>query len=107
MNQSATKMIVKIHPTQNGNIIAICDSELLGRVFEEGEKSLDLSASFYQGDEMSVNDILELLKDAYIVNAVGTDSVELVLKNNLVKKGNIRKISGVPYAQCVVECYEQ
>ena len=96
-------MIVKIHPTPNGKMIAICDSDLLGKKFEENEKQLDLSSNFYKGEEKSPEETEQLLKDCYIVNAVGKESVDLLVKNNLIKKENIGVVSGIPYAQCVVE----
>jgi len=96
-------MIVKIHSTPNGKMLAICDSELLGKTFEEDEKQLDLSSNFYKGEEKNPEETEKLLRGCYIVNAVGKESVELLVKNNLIKKENVGVVSGVPYAQCVVE----
>lgn len=96
-------MIVKVHSTPNGKMIAICDSDLLGKTFEEGEQQLDLSASFYHGEEMSEEKIQDILKDAYIINAVGESSVSLLMEKKLVEKEKVMVVSGVPYAQCVIE----
>ena len=46
---------------------------------------------------------MSVLKDCYIVNAVGKESVDLLVKNKMIDKENIKIISGVPCAQCVVE----
>jgi uncharacterized protein len=96
-------MIVKVHSTPNGKMLAICDSDLLGKTIEDDERRLDLSANFYKGESRTEEEITDLLEDAYVVNAVGEKSVALLVKKRLVEKDCIMSISGVPYAQCVVE----
>ena len=45
-------MIVKIHKMPDGrSVIAVCDSNLLGKKFEEKNLQLDLTADFYKGSE--------------------------------------------------------
>lgn len=95
-------MIIKVHPTPNGKLVAMCDSDILGKVFEEGDRQLDLSANFYQGEERAVEEVETLLKGCYMVNAVGKDSVGFLLKKKMIEKDNIQEVGGVPYAQCVV-----
>ena len=97
------KMIVKIHPTPNGRMLAICDSDILGKKFEEGDRQLDLAGRFYHGKETSKDEIVALLRDVYIINAVGKESVGFLVEQNMVDKEKVLTISGVPYAQCLVE----
>jgi hypothetical protein len=96
-------MIVKVHSAPNGKMFAICDSELKGKIFEEGEKQLDLSSNFYDGDETSPEELAKIIKDYYIINAVGKESVSFLIGKGFVDKENVMEIAGVPYAQCVVE----
>ncbi|MBN1544246.1 DUF424 family protein [Candidatus Woesearchaeota archaeon] len=95
-------MIVNVHSTPNGKLFAICDSDILGEVFEEGGRQLNLSSRFYQGKEMSEQDLERVLKDSYVINAVGKKSVALLIRLKMVDKKNVLKVSGVPYAQCVL-----
>ncbi len=96
-------MIVRKHPTPNGIVLAVCDSELLGKKFSSDEQELDLSCGFYDGDEMTEKEFAVLAKDAYIINIVGKESIGIVSKIHPVK--NIIKISGIPHAQilCIKE----
>ena len=64
-------MIIKIHIKDKKIIAAICDKDLLGKVFEDGKKILDLSSDFYRGDEKDISYIKIALLKAYIINAVG------------------------------------
>jgi hypothetical protein len=43
-------MIAKIHKTFDGrNVLAVCDSDLLGKKFEEKDLQIDLNSDFYKG----------------------------------------------------------
>ena len=92
-------MIVKKHTNKNQLLLAACDTNLLGKQFEENELVLDLSSDFYNGTEMNESDFLNLIKKTYILNAVGEKTIELLLKNNMITKEIIKKISNVPHVQ--------
>lgn len=96
-------MIVKVHKTNDGrNIIAVCDSNLIGQKFEENDLQLDLTSNFYKGEERSEEELLELLKTAYLVNLVGKKSVEFGIKANIIEKKNIIKIKEIPHAEALL-----
>ncbi len=97
------KMIVKIHSTPNGKLIALCDSDILDKVFEEGNRQLDLSANFFKGVEVSEKELEILLKDCYIINAAGKKSIRFLIDKKFVGKENILEIKGIPTAQCIIE----
>jgi uncharacterized protein len=93
-------MIVKEHKTEEGRLLlAICDSDLLGKKFEEGKKQLDLSSDFYKGKEKSDQEIIDLMKKAYMMNMVGQNSVTLAINENLISGEHVEEIAGIPYAQ--------
>ena len=83
-------------------IVAICDSELLGKKFEEGRFQLDIKENFYKGKEANENEILEIMdkfskKDATF-NLVGQKSIELGLKAGIISQEEIGEIKGTPFA---------
>jgi hypothetical protein len=96
-------MIVKIHKNPEGQVIlAICDSSIIGKEFTQDDLQLDLTSEFYKGEEKSEAELLELIKDAYIINAVGKECIDFLLKHNLIDKENIITIDNIPHAQCVI-----
>ena len=96
-------MIVKIHKTDDGRLIlAVCDSELIGKKFEEGNKQLDLDSDFYKGEEKTEKETADLMRNSYILNIVGEKSVGLAIKEGLANKETINRISQVPYAQIII-----
>jgi len=93
-------MITKIHKTFDGRgVLAVCDSDLLGKKFEEKDLQIDLTSNFYKGEEKKEEEILELFKIASIINLVGKKSVELGIKAGIIDKEKVIKIKGVPHAQ--------
>ena len=93
-------MLVKIHKNQLGQeIIAVCDSDLIGKKFEEGNKQLDLTTDFYKGEEKTEGEIGDLMRNAYIVNLVGEKAIALAVKENIIAEEHIIKIANIPIAQ--------
>jgi len=93
-------MKVKIHTTDDGrSVVAVCDSDVFGKCFEEGEFCLDLSTDFFDGEEMETDKISQLIEKAYVVSFAGCKAVDLGKKLDLVKRVN--EIQDVPYAQVV------
>ncbi|MFH1248659.1 MAG: DUF424 family protein [archaeon] len=94
-------MLVKIHESYR-KIIAVCDSELLGKKIEEGNMQLDMQESFYGGDEKDEKEIIELLSDLYrddaTFNLVGEQTINTAIKSGIIDEIGVMKIQGVPYA---------
>jgi hypothetical protein len=96
-------MIVKIHKTHDGKkIVAVCDDGLIGKKFKEGNVQLDLSSKFYKGEKKGEDEIMKIFYEAYIVNMVGEESVNLGKKAGFVAEENIIYIQNVPHAQAIL-----
>jgi len=95
-------MIVKIHQTGNGTLVAICDSELIGKKFEDEEFQIDLTVDFFAGSEMDEDHAGDILRNSYTFNLVGEKSVNLGLKEEVITEQDIKKIAGIPHAQGIL-----
>lgn len=96
-------MIVNVHKTQDGKkIVAICDEDLIGKKFVEKNIQLDLSSNFYNGERKSEDEIIKILDDAYIVNMVGKNSVNLGKKTGIILENNVIYVKGIPHAQAIL-----
>lgn len=80
-------------------IFAVCDSELVGKCITEGRLQLDLSSSFYKGEEMNEEDFKEKTKSCDMLNLAGERAVGIAVRLGLVKREHVLKIKGVPHAQ--------
>ena len=93
---------LKKHLTKNGEMVAMCDEELLGRVFTEGKKELDLEkyAEFYKGRLLKEEEAMQELGDElYTANIVGKRSVGILVEKGLISGESVRKIAGVDVVQ--------
>jgi len=91
-------MIIKINKAQGRAIVAICDSNLLGKNFENDISQLDLSSPFYLGKESTTDQVIEMFNKADNLNLVGEKTIRLALDNKILTNNNIRMIQNIPYA---------
>jgi len=95
-------VIVSVHKKDGRTVVAVCDKDLLGNVFEEGKKQLDLSGDFYRGDELDYQEAGDLVRNADIINLVGKESVDIGLDEAVIEPENIITIDGIPSAQAIL-----
>ncbi|MBN2368633.1 DUF424 family protein [Candidatus Woesearchaeota archaeon] len=96
-------MIVKKHESKGRLVLAVCDSKILGKKIEDNKKILDLGSEFYKGREISDEELSELMKKSYIVNAVGTEAVNFLKQENYLSEKEVMFVLDVPYVQVVFE----
>lgn len=94
-------MYVKIHKSYR-TVVAICDSEILGKKFEEGKRQLDCRENFYKEkevDEKELSKIIQLqLQEDATFNIVGEKSISICLKEGVILEEGIGKVQGIPFA---------
>jgi len=99
--QIVQMLFIKIHKSYR-DVIAICDSEIVGKKFEEGRFQLDIKENFYKGEEINeekaINIIQRMSKEDATFNIVGDKSVNAAVKAGIVEKRGIKKIKGIPFA---------
>ncbi|MGC8899033.1 MAG: DUF424 domain-containing protein [Candidatus Micrarchaeia archaeon] len=90
-----------MHERMGKKVVAVCDEELIGKIYEEGEVVLDLKTykDFYVGKVESEKEIKKYLEKFDSANIVGEKSVSLAISLGLCKKSEIRTIAGIPHIQ--------
>lgn len=92
--------LLRVERVRGEVLVIICDDELLGKKFEEGDFILEVERSFYEGRRASVEECLRALENATIANIVGS-MVEHAIKAGFVNAENVIRIGGIPHAQIV------
>ncbi len=95
-------VLVKLHKKEGKILAAICDSDLLGKRFEEGNLQLDLTGDFYAGDERSDTEAGDLIRNADYVNLIGKKSIKLGIEEGVIDQQNVKLVKGVPHAQAII-----
>ena len=78
--------------------------KLINEVLVEGELELDIKnyQEFYNGKLIDKEEILDeniKIKELFSVNIIGEEAVFYGIKNKIIEKQNIKKITNIPYAQ--------
>ena len=96
-------MIVKEHVCNGRLILAACDDNLLGKKIEDTNTILDLSSEFYNGNKIEKDKFLLLVKRAYIINAVGEKTINILIKEKIFNRSDTLVVKTVPYIHIVYD----
>ena len=91
----------KSHKNGKDVIIAMCDAEVVGKTFRQGQLKLHVNSEFYDGSRLSLEQGFAQIDQATIINLTGAKVVERGIKEGVVHRDAIIRISGVPHAMWV------
>ncbi len=94
-------MYMKKYDTDGKLIVAVCDTDILGKKFKEGKLVLKLEESFYKGEEVCENEVKDALSCAHIANIAGEKSIACAVECGCVDPDTVIFIDGIPHAQMV------
>uniref|UniRef100_A0A7C4NQR0 DUF424 family protein n=1 Tax=Ignisphaera aggregans TaxID=334771 RepID=A0A7C4NQR0_9CREN len=94
---------LKIHQYQGYLIVAVCDEEILGKVFKESDVILNVSPNFYKGEIVGFEKALEAIKSADIAVITGKRIVEKLAEIGLISKDFALKVGDQLHVQIVRE----
>lgn len=92
-----------LHKEMGDVVIGVCDKELVGRVFLDGDLVLDLKKykKFY-GEEEDSEKIKEMLTSATVINLVGKNAIAIAVEAGVITKKDVKNavnIGGVEHIQ--------
>jgi hypothetical protein len=91
----------KEHKADGRTIIAVCDAKLLGRKIKFNNVDFEVSESFYGGIGADGEKVLEIVGKADMVNVVGKDIVDLLVRHKLVDEQCVLWMGDVPHVQII------
>ena len=92
------KVYLKIHRRNDIETVACCDENLLNQCFTEGNLKIEIKSSFFGGDLLSIEQAIEILKEASYFNIVGENITNMAIALQLLPKDGVRKINNIPMA---------
>ncbi len=90
---------IKIHLYGGSKVVAMCDENLIGKVFTEDELKLDLDKhkAFYMGESIEdIEQIRAMVSGAESINAVGEEAVKILSELGFDTENMIR-IEKIPH----------
>ncbi|MBN1923580.1 MAG: DUF424 family protein [Nanoarchaeota archaeon] len=86
----------KLHVKGKELVLAACDEDLIGKTLHAvNGAEIFINPSFYKGEHVSADKLVELVREATIVNLFGKETLNAVKSLNL----NVLNIGGVPHSQ--------
>jgi len=92
-------LLLNERETAKGRLVSVCDADLLGEEFENGEVSLTVDAAFYDGDPADEEVVVASLARCSVANIVGTRAVGLAIDHGFVDEANVLDFDGTRHAQ--------
>jgi hypothetical protein len=93
-------MFLKVHCSPgSGDIVAVCDRELLNTTISYGELSFRVSEAFYGKVPASEAEVRAALKKAGNINLMGKRAVSIAIDMGLVTQSGCIMIGKIPHAQ--------
>lgn len=91
---------VKLHRSRR-NILAACDSEIVGKKFEEGKRLLDVRESFFKDEEVPYEEAVNLMRlhrlEDSTFNIIGKNSVKAAEEAGIINPGCVSTVNGIPF----------
>lgn len=94
---SQDKVWVKVHHQAGKVLVAVCDTDLLGKEIKHGRSVISVSDRFYRGFQTSIEEALELIERADSVNLMGKKIVEAAITRGLVHREAVIEIDSIPH----------
>jgi len=92
---------IKIHDSSR-IIVALADSNLIGKKFSEDIREIEINPHFFKGDEKEEKEIIEILKEMEsedaAFNIVGEESIKAAIDAGIIKEEGIITIDNIPIA---------
>jgi hypothetical protein len=82
-------------------LLAICDTDVLGKTLREGKIVFRVKEEFYKGGKVTIEEAVDMIANSNIVNMVGKNCVEKAIQKGYVHPEAVLNIEGIPHAQIV------
>lgn len=92
-------IVMKLHKEGQTIIMALSDKGMIGSSYQEGGMNFKVTESFYAGDIVDRQIILRTIHTVNCINAVGQDSVDLLIENGYGSWDLVRRFDGIPHLQ--------
>lgn len=90
---------IRVYTQGRERLVAACDPDIVGKTFRSDGLVLEVSESFYHGDDVDEDALINWLRLATVANLSGERVVAVAIENGFVDEGCVVRIDGVPHAQ--------
>ncbi len=92
-------MYLKIYKNGTNVLVAACDKELIGKKLKHGNAAIEIRRDFYEGEDVSEEELQNALQKATTANLFGEKTVNCAVKCGIIDPDSVIMIDCVPHAQ--------
>jgi uncharacterized protein len=92
-------MYLKIYKNGTNVLVAACDKELIGKKLKHGDSAIEIRRDFYEGEDVSEEELQNALQKATTANLFGEKTVKCAVKCGIIDPDSVIMIDCVPHAQ--------
>ena len=82
--------------------MAVADKELIGKTLKDKNIELEVREKFYNGEEISKEELKTLLREYGNINLVGNKAVGVAIEEKLASEKQVMKIDGIKHVQIMM-----
>ncbi|TAJ44576.1 DUF424 domain-containing protein [Methanofollis fontis] len=91
-------MYLKVHRSPEGEVVAVCDADLLGTTLSHGDVQVSITGAFYGTERATEEEVRSALKNASNANLMGEKAVGIAIAMGLITEEGCISVGGVPHA---------
>lgn len=86
-----------VEDTEEGVLLAACDTEILGDTYTENGVVLHLKESYYGGEQGDFSAVTSHWEDADMINAAGSNLIAALKEHGYITADEVKTVDGVPF----------
>lgn len=91
-------MYLKVHHTPQGEVVAVCDADLLNTTLSHGDVQIAVTAAFYGTERATEEEVRAALRNACNANLMGKKATGIAIAMGLITEEGCLSVGGVPHA---------
>lgn len=99
MSKDDLTITAKVHRVGTQIVLAISDTELIGKVLNNSGVNFSVNRFFYEGKVVTERELISLMRGSSNINIIGDRSVKVALKIKMVDHDDITMVQGHPHVQ--------
>ena len=96
-----TQVYFRVFKTEKDIMVAVCDADIIGKNFSDGKRKLEINEHFYKGTLGTLDDGIQAMNDATIVNVIGEKIVTKMIQDGIINEHSVIRICGIPHVQLI------
>ena len=93
---------IKIHKQELGQVVAVCDEDLLGKTVQGKKIKINISEGFYKGELKKIEEVLLILKRSNNFNIAGSKIIEECIQYGLISEDSVLYFGDIPISMKIL-----